>query len=727
MRKESDGSSEHDRIMSNAKKRTGNNHLGAMLGAALAMAPLAQTMASIPGIAVGPDAAAVIDGSIERDFDDAFGDDVRSAPVNSTVTLLVESGRVKIMRDIAGGTGDIELTDDLTVDGWENGLPTGGCNAGPNRAILFEDESSPVDNVAYVKVEGDTITALAVGSIEEPIECVGGQDGEGRNFGIISGIAYGDYDTGAAIRGVAFVERTDEDIELVKKEAELAGKEAKQEDLEKMKVTYADWASYFKGESPSTAVYPYGIAVLDGENPEFAMNTDLSNLYVANIIIASNGDMDFVAFNSGNPIMNISLGEMAMDKGGYIYIGRSSYAYQISYKSETPTSRKTARNLFTLGNLVVNAEDGFVYAVENDGGYVGRISPNDFEGKTFTVVEGLNNYYTDIAAVPQDDSTSEPSPSPTPAPDPTNPPDPTQTPEDPTTNPDTTENPTEEPIADSDGDGIDDSEDNCPEDANAEQGDIDEDGIGDLCDNDKDGDGIDNATDECPTVAAGDEGGEEKKGCPGEDEEEYPDDVEDYVASTDGQENDPAVEEGPFDVEVLADGTVVIHGIDSESAEDEALITYDPDKYVEITVETEDGPIELVTGGGGEIAGTVDGDGGLYKQSAQETTGSSKSITISDQVVYMNGVLMGGSATINDVKIIEQDDTVSTPTPEEVVDNDSHINSNSSGIFGCSVSGDMQGSQENMPWVVIGLATSALINRRKRIGANPNTGNKPTV
>ncbi|QQR90840.1 MAG: thrombospondin type 3 repeat-containing protein [Myxococcales bacterium] len=50
---------------------------------------------------------------------------------------------------------------------------------------------------------------------------------------------------------------------------------------------------------------------------------------------------------------------------------------------------------------------------------------------------------------------------------------------------------------DSDGDGVINSQDNCPSVANTKQRDRDDDGIGDLCDDDLDGDGLDNAIDVC--------------------------------------------------------------------------------------------------------------------------------------------------------------------------------------------------------------------------------------
>lgn len=55
--------------------------------------------------------------------------------------------------------------------------------------------------------------------------------------------------------------------------------------------------------------------------------------------------------------------------------------------------------------------------------------------------------------------------------------------------------------SDLDGDTISNSIDNCPETANTDQADSDNDGIGDLCDEDIDGDGILNEDDNCPTVS----------------------------------------------------------------------------------------------------------------------------------------------------------------------------------------------------------------------------------
>ncbi len=57
------------------------------------------------------------------------------------------------------------------------------------------------------------------------------------------------------------------------------------------------------------------------------------------------------------------------------------------------------------------------------------------------------------------------------------------------------------PPPDQDGDGVPDGEDNCPTVANADQSDVDGDGLGDACDPDIDGDTVPNESDNCPYVA----------------------------------------------------------------------------------------------------------------------------------------------------------------------------------------------------------------------------------
>ncbi len=54
---------------------------------------------------------------------------------------------------------------------------------------------------------------------------------------------------------------------------------------------------------------------------------------------------------------------------------------------------------------------------------------------------------------------------------------------------------------DGDQDGIPDAQDNCPNVANSDQADADQDGVGDVCDPDRDGDGVPNAEDNCPDAS----------------------------------------------------------------------------------------------------------------------------------------------------------------------------------------------------------------------------------
>lgn len=73
-----------------------------------------------------------------------------------------------------------------------------------------------------------------------------------------------------------------------------------------------------------------------------------------------------------------------------------------------------------------------------------------------------------------------------------------QNPEDINPNNDTAITPLYEALADTDGDTITDESDNCPEEANADQLDVDADDIGDVCDSDTDGDGVANLEDYNP-------------------------------------------------------------------------------------------------------------------------------------------------------------------------------------------------------------------------------------
>lgn len=67
---------------------------------------------------------------------------------------------------------------------------------------------------------------------------------------------------------------------------------------------------------------------------------------------------------------------------------------------------------------------------------------------------------------------------------------------------------------DSDGDGISDEFDNCPNTPNPDQADENGDGIGDACSNDTDGDGIIDALDACPNEPEDYDGFEDEDGCP---------------------------------------------------------------------------------------------------------------------------------------------------------------------------------------------------------------------
>ena len=99
-----------------------------------------------------------------------------------------------------------------------------------------------------------------------------------------------------------------------------------------------------------------------------------------------------------------------------------------------------------------------------------------------------------------------------------------------------------EDVIDSDGDGVLDGSDNCPNDSNTDQADADNDGIGDVCDplTDRDGDGVADADDAFPddpdesVDTDGDGVGDNGDNCPADGNKTVPGDCGCGVADTDG-------------------------------------------------------------------------------------------------------------------------------------------------------------------------------------------------
>ncbi|MEC9071477.1 MAG: thrombospondin type 3 repeat-containing protein, partial [Myxococcota bacterium] len=87
------------------------------------------------------------------------------------------------------------------------------------------------------------------------------------------------------------------------------------------------------------------------------------------------------------------------------------------------------------------------------------------------------------------------------------------------------------PAIDDDEDGVPNEQDNCVNDANADQADGDEDGVGDVCDQDTDNDEVPDDEDNCPNIPNPDQNDQDEDGvgdacapAPDQDEDGVPDD-----------------------------------------------------------------------------------------------------------------------------------------------------------------------------------------------------------
>ncbi len=137
------------------------------------------------------------------------------------------------------------------------------------------------------------------------------------------------------------------------------------------------------------------------------------------------------------------------------------------------------------------------------------------------------------------------------------------------------------PLFDDDGDGVANDDDNCPEDANADQDDADNDGLGDICDEDDDNDTI---TDEV----------EEEIGTDPTDEDSDNDgvpDAEDYYP------NDPTQSEPPV--------IPTIEDVESSEPEETPVVDLPTTPTVD-TVPADDSQNEDVTTDQDEVTGDVE-------------------------------------------------------------------------------------------------------------------------
>ena len=136
-------------------------------------------------------------------------------------------------------------------------------------------------------------------------------------------------------------------------------------------------------------------------------------------------------------------------------------------------------------------------------------------------------------------------------------------------------------ILDSDGDGVNDDADNCPAIANADQADLDGDGLGDACDSDRDGDGVDNGSDvfpDDPTESVdtdGDGVGDNADAFPNDPTETTDTDGDGVGDNADAFPNDPS-ETSDNDSDGIGDNADTDDDNDGQSDADEQACGSDP-------------------------------------------------------------------------------------------------------------------------------------------------------
>lgn len=167
--------------------------------------------------------------------------------------------------------------------------------------------------------------------------------------------------------------------------------------------------------------------------------------------------------------------------------------------------------------------------------------------------------------------------------------------------------PTFTPIPpDADQDTVLDADDNCRANSNAEQTDLDEDGIGDACDDDTDGDSIPNTSDNCPLIAGvssvDTDGDNQGDACDADDDQDRIEDERDncpFIANSnqedmDGDDLGDACDTS-FDLQGIQITTTASQPLYLGQVENETTLQID---YAANTTAAEEGKIQILASEG---------------------------------------------------------------------------------------------------------------------------------